>query len=417
MSYPKVIILLFLLVPFAGEPRAQWEQIPSSPTGNVKDISVAGEDIYLAYLNAGVFRSSDSAATWEQINNGLNTMQARSVYQFLILNQNIYAATVDGIYKSTDGGDNWVKKSNGITIGPGALYEFTASIFEYNGVLFTGAWNGIYRSTDNGESWLITNVSGQGIFPGFFINHNGTLFLARENINLPYGYVSIDDGDTWEPLTSISVPTITFLSEPGKLWSGTISGVWLSTDDGSSWVSRSEGLSPDPYNSSIVRVNGKLVSSVKFGGSGVYYSDDEGENWVDFGEGLTFLNTIEKLLVYGDKILAATSDGLWRRDTSDVVTGLPDNEEELPHRFLVSQNYPNPFNARTTIAYFSPDELNITIDIFDLRGRFVETLRHGYQPAGYHRVTWNADEFPSGVYFYRLRAGDYNETKKMILLK
>lgn len=417
MKYLGSIILSLICALSAIQANAQWERISSSPSGSAMDIADESGVVYAGHLNIGVFRSSDSTETWEQVNNGLNSLQAKSIFQMLIYDEDIYAATIDGIYKSTDSGDDWVKKSDGITIGPGAIYEFTASIFEYSDVLFTGAWNGIYRSTDFGESWEITNVSGQGIFPGFFINHYGTLFLARENINTPYGYVSSDDGETWEPLTTIAGPTITFFSEPDRLWSGTIFGVWLSTDNGDSWVQKSDGLPPDPYNSSIIRVNGKLVSSVKFGGSGVFYSDDDGENWVDFSEGLPFLNSIEKLLVYGDKILAATSDGLWRRDTLDVVTGLTEDENDLPRRLLLLQNYPNPFNNRTTIQYSLEEPSIISIDIFDILGRQIESIKAGPQPAGYHRVIWDAGNLQSGVYLYKILAGDHSAAEKMILLK
>jgi hypothetical protein len=417
MKYTGAIALSMILAVISGKSKAQWEQISSSPSGNANDIANADGVLYLGYLNIGVYKSSDSTESWEEVNDGLNSLQAKSIFQMLVYDGNIYAATIDGIYETTDGGDGWVKKSDGITIGPGALYEFTASIFEYNGVLFTGAWNGIYRSTDFGESWEITNVSGQGIFPGFFANHYGTLFLARENINTPYGYVSLDDGVTWEPLTTISVPTITFFSEPNRLWSGTIHGVWLSTDNGESWIHRSEGLPPDPYNSSIIRVNGKLVSSVKFGGSGVYFSDNDGENWVDFSEGLPFLNSIEKLLVYGDKILAATSDGLWRRDTSDVMTGLAEEENDPPLKILVSGNYPNPFNGRTVIQYSLPEPSIVSIDIFDVLGRKIESIDSGLQPAGDHRIVWGSPNLRSGVYFYEIRAGDRSEAGKMLILK
>jgi photosystem II stability/assembly factor-like uncharacterized protein len=417
MRHLVSIVLVVGITLAASESEAQWEQIQSVPAFHIKDISISGDAIYLGLLNDGIYKSADSASTWEEANNGLNSTQARSVYQLLMLEGNIWAATVDGIYKSTDDGANWVKKSNGITIGPGALYEFTASIFEYNDVLFTGAANGIYKSTNNGEDWQITNVSGQGIFPGFFANHDGTLFLARENINLPYGYFSTDGGSTWEDLTSISVPTITFFSEPPLLWTGTIHGVWLSTDNGASWVERNNGLNLDPYSSSIIRVNGNLVTSLKFGGSGIFYSNDNGMNWIDFSEGLTFLTSIEELIVYGDKILAATSDGLWQRDTSDVVTGLTDDGSEIPSAFRISQNYPNPFNARTTINFNLNQLSNLSVEIYDLRGRRLETLFDGTLPAGEHNLAWNAEDYSSGVYFYKIQSDDFSEARKMVLLK
>ncbi|MEE9552942.1 MAG: T9SS type A sorting domain-containing protein [candidate division Zixibacteria bacterium] len=91
--------------------------------------------------------------------------------------------------------------------------------------------------------------------------------------------------------------------------------------------------------------------------------------------------------------------------------------EILPTDFILSQNYPNPFNASTLIEYGLPNSSDVTIEIFDILGRKVETLIQGEQQAGYHQVTWDASEISSGMYFYRIQAGKYVETKKMLLLK
>ena len=206
--YPAIILLLV-----SASLNAQWISIPSSPTGYVRNITSIEEVLYLSHFSNGIYKSEDSGLLWQQIINGLNNSQSKSVTEIYSLDDTLYAATVDGIYKSTDSGNNWVKKSSGITIGPGALSEFCESIYEYNGVLFTGTWNGIYRSTDRAENWTITNVTGQGINAKNFTEHNGILFAARENINFPDGYFSTDDGQTWNALTSLNFPIITFLSE------------------------------------------------------------------------------------------------------------------------------------------------------------------------------------------------------------
>lgn len=416
-----VLFAVSVLMLIASGSYAQWSQLSSSPPSLINDIIEYNGALYLAHGSNGVYESTDSTSTWQLISSGLNTSQAKNVYQLLVKEDVIYAATVDGIYKSTDTGDNWVKKSNGINIGPGALYEFTESIFEYNGELFTGAWSGIYRSTDGAENWLATNVSGFATGPGFFINHDGTLFAARENINFPNGYKSTDGGLMWDDLTTISAPTITFLSEPGKLWAGTIHGVWLSTDNGTTWEHRSNGLSPDPYSSSILRLNGKMVTSLKFGGSGIYRSADEGMNWEDVGDGLPFLNTIEKLIVFDDKIIAATSSGLWQRDTSEVVTGL-EQQHPLLSGFELHQNYPNPFNPETVIRYRLPSPTDVNLDIYNLLGEKIKPLVSRKQPTGFHQVKWDGRDdsgipVAGGVYLYRLKAGGTIQSKKMILMK
>jgi hypothetical protein len=89
----------------------------------------------------------------------------------------------------------------------------------------------------------------------------------------------------------------------------------------------------------------------------------------------------------------------------------------LPVRFAIRQNYPNPFNAATTIKYELPYQSRVTIVIYDILGRKVGTLVDGLQPAGYHQVIWNAKDLSSGVYFYKLQTGIYNEAKKMMLIK
>ncbi|MBN1984540.1 MAG: T9SS type A sorting domain-containing protein [Chitinivibrionales bacterium] len=90
---------------------------------------------------------------------------------------------------------------------------------------------------------------------------------------------------------------------------------------------------------------------------------------------------------------------------------------EIPTSFALQQNYPNPFNPMTNISYDLPEESNVTIRIYDMTGKEVATLVNGSQAAGTHTAVWNANEIPSGVYFYQIHAGSFNATKKMLLLK
>lgn len=85
--------------------------------------------------------------------------------------------------------------------------------------------------------------------------------------------------------------------------------------------------------------------------------------------------------------------------------------------FSLYQNYPNPFNPDTKIKYFLPQSSNVTIKLFDILGKEVATLINEEKPAGSYDLNWNAANLPGGVYFYQLRAGDFIQTKKMILLK
>lgn len=102
-----------------------------------------------------------------------------------------------------------------------------------------------------------------------------------------------------------------------------------------------------------------------------------------------------------------------------VPQGTSGTDDEIipPEAFTLLQNYPNPFNPSTSISYTIPVYSKVTLKIFDLLGKEIEMLIDEEKAAGRYEVTWNAADLPSGVYFYRLQAGSFAETKKMILMK
>ncbi len=101
----------------------------------------------------------------------------------------------------------------------------------------------------------------------------------------------------------------------------------------------------------------------------------------------------------------------------DDPTSVNKNGLQLPREFLLSQNYPNPFNPGTRIQFELPQSGFTTLTIYDGLGREIERLVDEEKEAGEHSIQWNAQEKPSGIYFYRLRSGSYLLTKKMILMK
>ncbi|MEE9554608.1 MAG: T9SS type A sorting domain-containing protein, partial [candidate division Zixibacteria bacterium] len=107
----------------------------------------------------------------------------------------------------------------------------------------------------------------------------------------------------------------------------------------------------------------------------------------------------------------------WWENDLITQTAIQDTDELGPRSTSLSANYPNPFNSSTTIEYSLPEPGEVTIEIFDLLGRRVETLIDTKQDAGIYRVTWDAEEQASGVYFYRIKTGDYTDTRRMVLLK
>ena len=112
-------------------------------------------------------------------------------------------------------------------------------------------------------------------------------------------------------------------------------------------------------------------------------------------------------------------DGIFSRIsiTGTNIVSVPNNEISKLKNFYLSQNYPNPFNPSTKIKYSIPQESNVVIKVFDILGNEIETLINEKKPAGTYDLTWVANNLPSGIYFYRLQAGEFVQTKKMTLMK
>jgi hypothetical protein len=101
---------------------------------------------------------------------------------------------------------------------------------------------------------------------------------------------------------------------------------------------------------------------------------------------------------------------------SDFVTAV-ETEEFTPAEFRLYQNYPNPFNPETVIKFKLPQSSFARLKIFNLSGQEIATLVDGFKIVGEHEVKWQTHGLPSGIYFYRLQAGGFSETKKLILQK
>ena len=98
------------------------------------------------------------------------------------------------------------------------------------------------------------------------------------------------------------------------------------------------------------------------------------------------------------------------------------DKELLPDNFVLHQNYPNPFNPATTISYDLPEASVVSLSIYDLMGREIRTMINSEQIAGFKNIQWNATDnlgksVPAGMYIYTIQAGEFRQTRKMVLLK
>ena len=108
--------------------------------------------------------------------------------------------------------------------------------------------------------------------------------------------------------------------------------------------------------------------------------------------------------------------GVWKRPLSEM-TSIDYTSMDLPTQFALGQNYPNPFNPSTVISYELPTSSEVKLEVYDMLGRKIKTIVSQRQNAGAYSVTFNATTLSSGFYFYRLTAGDFVNTRKMILIK
>ncbi len=118
------------------------------------------------------------------------------------------------------------------------------------------------------------------------------------------------------------------------------------------------------------------------------------------------------------EVVAGTSGS--GEDLGWLLSGSLDGSDEssgLPSEFALLSNYPNPFNANTVISYELPVSGHVRLEVYNLIGEKVATLLNEAEEAGYKSVTWDASEVSSGVYFYKLAAGNFSETRRMGLVK
>ena len=201
-------------------------------------------------------------------------------------------------------------------------------------------------------------------------------------------------------------------------------GIYVSSNDGTDWTKVGGAqLIDSTYASALVTSGNNLFVGT---GYGIYLSTNRGTTWTSvdagFPDGRAQVNS---LAIDSSYLVAALESsganygtgGIWRRPLSEMITAVKNRGSILRQTFDLRQNYPNPFNPSTVITYQLPSSASVSLRVFDVLGRKVETLVSGRQSAGIHSVAFTASSLPSGVYFYRLQAGEYHDTKKCLLLK
>ena len=393
---------------------AQWVQTKAPMRTTVLALAFTDSILFAGTFGSGIFYSTDNGSAWISVDSGQTYMYVRT---FAIKGTIVFAGTYNGVFVSTNGGKNWSSVSSGLF----PLANIYSLVVERTN-LFAATNGGVFLSTNEGASWAPVN-SGFPPNPSVFsLVIRGTDLIAgvcsfdnSQGGCTPGVYRSNTDEIHWAYASSglsIEVESLALL-EP-NLYAGTYGhGIFVSTDNGTDWTPVSSGLVSHRYIYTFAVCGTNLFAATD---SGVFQTSNNGATWMAVNSGLTNL-FVTSLAVNGAYLFAGTNDnGVWRRLLSEI-TAIHDAYNEIPSQFELDQNYPNPFNPSTSISYILPSRARVMVQVYNPLGMLITTLVNEDKPPGRYTVMWEANARPSGLYFYRMKAGGFVQTKKAIILK
>ncbi|RMF64848.1 MAG: T9SS C-terminal target domain-containing protein, partial [Bacteroidetes bacterium] len=359
----------------------------------------------------------------------------------------VASSQFNGIVRTTNGGISWASATTGLgdtgQAGGGQFITSIASTDDDPDLLFTIGQSGVWRSTDFAASWQAATIesdkwgaSGSGkvrisladpdvVWAGYRMDSQGRLQVSTDRgltftaVNNPPGVSGRFSGLATHPadpqtayvlFSQFGLPKIYRTTDLGQTW-----------EDLSGFENATDGQSTNGFPD--VAVYDLLVMpdnpNVLWAGTeiGLFVSYDNGASWT-FEDSFPAVSIWQMRVVDDEIVMATHGRGVWTVDLAAVPTAVePVAEAAVPVRFALGVNYPNPFNPSTTISFDLPRPETVRLTVYDVAGRRVATLAEGTYPAGTHRVTWEAGGLASGVYLYRLEAGDFVQTRKMMLVK
>jgi hypothetical protein len=383
---------------------AQWVQTAGSKGGRILCLSVSGPNLYAGCYAGGILLSTNAGKDWTSVTSNL----ADSVVSTIAVSGgSLFAGTEKGIFMSTNNGASWTAVNNGLT------FE-SINVLYVNGInLFAGTnGGGLFLSTVIASNWTsISDGLVGGHVSGIAVS-NGKLFAGTE----AGVYVSTNSGTTWKDANNgLTNASISALAEEGPLlFAGVIGhGVYESTTGGLHWTDGNNGLTSLTPTGFVA-----YGPNVFFGSEqGVFLSRDNGTTWTKEDSGLTNLEVRALAIVGSDLFCGTWGNGVWKRPISELITGVNSEVTKLPKEFVLKQNHPNPFNPSTTIQYQLPTDSMVRLNVYDIFGREVSVLVNERKNAGSYGVKFEGKNLASGVYFYRLQAGDFTQTRRLLLLK
>lgn len=368
---------------------------------------------YAVGQSGNIVKSTDGGLTWTSLVSPFGTTIIYSMHVFDVNNLIAVGGSGKG-YRSTDGGATWTA----LSLGTGSLYY--VSFVDKNLGLICGSSGVLYKSTDGGASWnLLTTGSTSTLYAARFQDQKIGWFAGSGGSI----YYTTDAGATWTKVK-------TFLSSSTVYDIAIKDGyIWLTNDGGAIVRNFSDpGAIPVELTSFTASVNGNSVklnwqTATEVNNKGYFVERKNGNsNWESIafinGKGNS-VNISEYSFIDKPAVLGNYSYRLKQVDFDGTIdySGIVEVNMTAPSSFMLNQNFPNPFNPATTIRYSVPQASKVTVKVYDMLGKEVASLVNETKQAGNYEVVFNASQLSSGVYFYKMQAGSFTDTKKLTLIK
>jgi len=441
----SLVILCIASISFS---QSSWvnQPYPNSPQslGAVKFVSSTegwvscGNGKLLHTTNSGTnwtvvsYETTDTLFNWSDPSKNLCFINASTGW-IISTKGNISQWNGAVVYKTTNGGVNWTK----LTIpnyNAGIYLQFVDS---NNGwiLLFNSGYTngGLFRTTNGGTNWtqVYTPVGGIPYFynslTGWLMPNGGsggtTSDSIRKTTNGGLNWIA-----PWGTNAQVTLNSLYFTDENNGWAVGKRCVFMKTTNGGNSWsYITNTGLNDSAYSKCLFFLNantGWIGTSYQVPlpeqspRRVIMYTNNGGSTWSQQVPSiLSWQNAVFSIYFTDSQNGWFASDyGILGHTTNGGVS-VKQISTELPEKYSLSQNYPNPFNPSTNIKYQISKNNLVSLKIFDELGREIELLVNEKQTAGTYEVTWDASKYPSGVYFYKLVAGDFSQVKKMILIK